>query len=65
MIIYTIVKSRSIVLPKLIAHLNDAVKTDSSQTRLHDFFREITFDYQTITVSIYLFLQQYFDNYSE
>ena len=43
-------KSRSVVLPELAVHLNDAVKTDSNQTRLRDFFRETTFDYEYCTV---------------
>ena len=58
MTICAMLKSRSVVLPELAVHLNDAVKTDSNQTRLRDFFRETTFDYEAIAVFICLFLQQ-------
>ena len=50
-------KSRSVVLSELAFHLNDKVKTASNETRLQDFFREVSFDYQAMASFLYSFLQ--------
>lgn len=49
-------KSRSVVLSELAVHLNDSVKTDSNETRLRDFFREVGFDYEALATFILAFL---------
>jgi hypothetical protein len=51
------IKSRSVVLSELSVHLNDKVKTSSNETRLQDFFREATFDYEAAARFLYSFLQ--------
>lgn len=49
-------KSRSVVLSELAVHLNDSVKTDSNETRLRDFFREVEFDYDALAAFVLAFL---------
>ena len=51
-----LLKSRSVVLSELAVHLNDSVKTDSNETRLRDFFREVTFDYEAVAKFTLAFL---------
>jgi hypothetical protein len=58
MTICAMLKSRSVVLPELAQHLNDGVKTDSNETRLRDFFRETTLDYEAVAIFIVAFLKQ-------
>lgn len=52
----SVLKSRSVVLSELAVHLNDSVKTASNETRLHDFFREVEFDYNALAKFILAFL---------
>jgi hypothetical protein len=49
-------KSRSVVLSELAHHLNDSVKTESNETRLRDFFREVAFDYDALARFVLSFL---------
>ena len=51
-----LLKSRSVVLSELAVHLNDSVRTDSNETRLRDFFREVTFDYEAVAKFTLAFL---------
>lgn len=51
-----ILKSRSVVLSEIAQHLNDSVKTASNETRLQDFFREVSFDYTALAEFLYVFL---------
>lgn len=52
----SMLKSRSVVLSELAVHLNDSVKTDSNETRLRDFFREVNLDYTALAKFILAFL---------
>ena len=52
----SMLESRSVVLSEIAQHLNDAVKTASNETRLQDFFREVSFDYEAIAQFLYTFL---------
>ena len=58
MIICAMLKSRSVVLPKLAQHLNNSVKTDSNETRLRDFFRETAIDYEAVALLVVALLKQ-------
>lgn len=56
MTVCAMLKSRSVVLSELAVHLNDTVKTDSNETRLRDFFREVEFDYEALAQFVLAFL---------
>ncbi len=49
-------ESRSVVLSELAHYLNDSVKTASNETRLQDFFREVSFDYEALATFLLAFL---------
>jgi Transposase DDE domain len=51
-----IIRSRSVVLPKLALLINDKVKTSSNETRLRDFFREVDIDYTELAKFTIVFL---------
>ena len=52
----SLLRTRSVVLSELAVNLNDAVKTESNETRLRDFFREVPFDYDALAKFIFSFL---------
>jgi Transposase DDE domain len=56
MTLCSLLKSRSVVLSDLAVNLNDSVKTESNETRLRDFFREVEFDYTALATFIFSFL---------
>jgi hypothetical protein len=56
--ICAMIETRSVVLSELATKLNDEVKTDSNETRLRDFFREVAFDYEALASFIVAFLDK-------
>jgi hypothetical protein len=56
MTICSMIKTRSVVLSEIAVQLNDDVKTDSNETRLRDFFREVEFNYDELAKFIFVFL---------
>lgn len=56
MTICSMLKTRSVVLSEVAVHLNDNAKTESNETRLRDFFREVEFDYEALAQFIFVFL---------
>ena len=56
MTICSMLKTRSVVLSEIAVQLNDNAKTDSNETRLQDFFREVAFDYEALAKFIFVFL---------
>ena len=49
-------QSRSVCLSELSHHLNPQAKTESNETRLGDFFRESSFDYDALATVLVSFL---------
>jgi hypothetical protein len=56
MTVCSLLRCRSVVFSELSVHLNDLVKRESNETRLRDFFREVTFDYQALATFTFSFL---------
>jgi Transposase DDE domain len=56
MTLCSLIRTRSVVLAELAVNLNDAVKTESNETRLRDFFREVKFDYTALATFVFSFL---------
>ena len=56
MTVCSLIQTRSVVLADLAVNLNDHVKTDSNETRLRDFFREVDFDYTALATFVFSFL---------
>lgn len=56
MTVCSLIQTRSVVLADLAVNLNDRVKTDSNETRLRDFFREVDFDYTALATFVFSFL---------
>lgn len=56
--ICAVIESRSVSLPEVAHHLNPEVKTASNETRLRDFFREVTFNYDELAAVLVNFLKE-------